>query len=172
MICLISAIKQSDGKLTAAAKSECPPALSFTPPALPVGDARPGLGTLGAGGLLGSLGAPGFAARGGGEGFGFVPRGGAGLPLSTLEGLEISSDVPEDGVFFHGVADPVTGIMPGNKETGFAEESASRDWTDTLGVVASVGVCLTLVGTDGGGRRLGGGGGAGATLGCGGASSK
>lgn len=131
----------------------------------------PGLGALGMGGLLGGLGAPpGFVARGGGEGFGLVPKGGAGLLLNELDGLEISS-VPADGVFFHGVAEPLDGIMPGNTETGFAEESASRECAGALGVATSVGVCLTLEGAEGGMRRFGGGGGR-VTLGGGGASSR
>jgi len=157
----------------AAAKSECPPALILAPPpALPGGEVGPGLDEVGIGGFIGALGAPGFAARGGGAGFGLVLTGGAGLPATELEGLEISSGVPADGDFFHGVAEPLGGIMPGNTETGFAEASAYKDWASTLGVAIGVGVCFTLAGAEGGRRRLGGGGGGGVALGCGGASSR
>lgn len=152
----------------AAAKSKFPPALSLVPPALPGGEARPCLGALGIGGLP----APGFAARGGGEGLGLVPKGGAGLTANELEGLDVSSAVSADGVLFQGVADPLAAIMPGNTEIGFAEESASRDWVGALGVVVGVGLCRAVAGAEGGARRLGGGGGTGEALGCGGASSR
>lgn len=133
-------------KLTAAAKSICPPPPMPIPPPLdappPRGAPPPacGLAAVGTGGLAGGFGAPGFAAIGG-AGFGLLAIGGGGLWFNELVGLELtgveSSEV-EEGVFFHGVAEPLDDPIPGNTETGLADWSATMDFTDTLGAVVAV----------------------------------
>jgi hypothetical protein len=169
--------------LTAAARSICPTAC---PPA-GFGAAPPGLAAVGMGGLPpaglatgGFGGMPGFAAIGGG--FGLFATGGGGLPPPTeLEGLELGgvlSDEPlvAPGAFFHGVADPLDGAIPGKTDTGLADESAATDLIGTLATEVGAGVGFGAVGVPadvvGGGRRFGGGGGATAALGFGGTSSR
>jgi len=134
-------------QLTAAAKSNWPPAAGLTT-AGRGGIAGPdpafGLGAVGIGGLLGGLGTPGFAAIGGAEGFGLDAIGGGGLLAKELDGLELAGESSEaDGAFFHGVADPLEGPIPGKTEIGLADASAAKDLTDDCGVEAGVGVCLT-----------------------------
>ena len=88
--------------------------------------------------------------------------GGGGLPAIELEGLELGgvlSDEPlvTPGAFFHGIADPLDGAIPGKTDTGLADESAATDLIDTLAAEDGVSVVATV---EGGGRRFGGGGGA------------
>ena len=159
--------------LTAAARSICPTA----PPGF--GAPPPGLAAVDTGGLPpaglatgGFGGAPGFAATGGG--FGLFATGGGGLPPTELEGLELGgvlSDEPllAPGAFFHGVADPLDGAIPGKTDTGLADESAVTDLIGALATEVGAGVGFgamgVVVGAEGGGRRFGGGGGATAALG-------
>jgi hypothetical protein len=142
--------------LTAAAKSICPGAEGFGPPPL----LAFGLAEVGTEGFPGGFGATGFAAKGG-AGFGLTATGGGGLPPIELAGLEFAGVVSVDSCeatenFFHGVAEPLEGAIPGNTETGLAAESAATEPTGTLGI----------------GRRFGGGGGAEVALGLGGTSSR
>lgn len=138
-------------------------------------DPAPGLGAVGIGGLPGGLGTPGFEARGGADGLGLAATGGGGLPARELDGLELaglSSDAVDD-TFFHGVADPLEGAMPGKTDTGLAEESAATDLMDCL--ADEIGVGFTEGEADvaeGGGRRFGGGGGGGGAFAWGGTSSR
>lgn len=167
--------RYSEG-LTAAARSICPGAAGF-------GVTPPGRAVVGIDGFPptagGFGGAPGFAPTGGG--FGLAATGGGGLLARELEGLEVAgvlSDEPlgAPGVFFHGVADPFDGAIPGKTETGLADESAA---IGLIGALAAVGAGVGLsniagaAGVEEGGRRLGGGGGgAAAGLGLGGTSSR
>ena len=165
--------------LTAAARSICPPtAAGFaTPPGLAGGFATPGRGAVGIGGFppaTGGLGAPGLLAKGGGVGLGlFATGGGGGLPARELPGREAAGVLALEpfavvaGDFFHGVADPFDGAIPGNTATGFAEASA----------VTGLATIFGAAGAPGGRGAAGGGGGgggaaAGLALGLGGTSSK
>lgn len=120
-------------------------------------------------------GAPGFAATGG---FGLVATGGGGLPPIELEGLELGGVLCDEppleapGIFFQGVADPLAADIPGNTDTGFADESADTALIGTLAIAGADFGAGGAAGVVGGGRRFGGGGGAGAALGFGGTSSK
>lgn len=126
-----------------------------------VGAEEFGLGALGMGGLLGGFGAAGFAPTGGPNGFGLAATGGGGVGDIELEGLEDAGGSPDDeGVFFHGVADPLEDPIPGKTETGFADTSAVNGLVDGLGCAGWAG------------RFLGGGGGAGTAATFGGASSR
>lgn len=153
----------------AAARSICP--TDCPPPVLVV----VGMGLLVAGLPTGGFGgALGFAATGGG-GFGLFATGGGGLLAIELDGLEptgVLSDEPlvGPGAFFHGVADPLDGAMPGKTDTGFADESATTDLICNLATV--VGTVEGVAEVEGGARRLGGGGGAPVALGFGGTSSR
>lgn len=130
---------------SAADKSNCPTALA----GLVVGrgadaGAALGLGAAGIGGLPGTFGAPGFAASGGGFGL----TGPGGLEPSELEGFEGGAGMlGATGVFFHGVADPFDGPMPGNTATGLSNVSGGIGLTCGLGAAGAAG-------------RRGGGGGA------------
>ena len=143
-----------------------------------------GLGAVGIGGLPptglaagGFGGAPGFAATGGG--FGLFAIGG-GLAAKELAGLELAGVLPGEAFdvsndFFHGVAEPLDGAIPGKTDTGLADESATTDFTGTLttaGAGIGLGAMVATAGFVGGGRRFGGGGGAEAAFGLGGASSR
>ena len=157
--------------LTAAAKSICPgpEGLGCSPWGGTTLLLAFGLDAVGTGGFPGIFGATGFAAKGG-PGFGFVAIGGPGLSAREVEGLEFagvdSADALEAaGAFFQGVADPLEGTIPGNTETGLAEESAITGMVDALGVLEATGAL-------GIGRRFGGGGGPGVALGLGGMSSR
>lgn len=141
-----------------------------------------GRGAVGTGGFPPIFGARGGFAPIGGAGFGFVATGGGGLVAKELDGreppgLESDDASPLDcGAFFHGVAEPFDGPIPGKTETGFAEASAVTEWIDTFGppnpALGLGAVCPSEGG--GGGRRFagGGGGGAGAAFGFGGTSSR
>lgn len=145
-------------QLTAAARSSCPPTIAgfCTDPglfeAVGVGLLAVGIGGLAAPGLAptaGGLGAAGFPATG--EGLGLDATGGGTLPAA---GAGFAAFEAGALGFFHGVADPFAGAIPGNTDTGFADASA------VTGVAATLGVGV------GAGRVLGGGGGAaGAALG-------
>jgi len=166
----------------------CPPGFAAPPPGFGGAGAAPGLTAVGIGGLpptglaAGFGGAPGFAAIGGG--LGLFAIGGGGLAARELPGLELAGVLLDEalavpGVFFHGVADPLDGPMPGKTDTGLADESATTDLTGTLAAAAGAGVGLevviTGVGVTEGGRRFGGGGGGGgaaAAFGFGGTSSR
>lgn len=172
--------------LTAAARSICPAGaagLAAAPPGLG-GAAGVGLGAEGTGGFPPTIGfppgglggAPGLAATGGG--FGFAATGGGGLPAMELGGLELAGVLFEEppfeaaGVFFHGAADPLAAAIPGNTETGLAEESAD---TALIPTFETAGAALGAAGAadaEGGGRRFGGGGGAATALGFGGTNSR
>lgn len=78
---------------------------------------------------------------------------------NELEGLELPEESSVDGVFFHGVAEPFAGTIPGKTETGFADTLAVSDWTGILAAACA-------------GARFRGGGGGAAGLAFGGASSK
>lgn len=117
-----------------------------------------GRGADGVGGLLPAFG---LAATGGGPGFVLAAIGGGTLPAVELCGVFDGVAV----VFFHGVAEPLEGAIPGNTETGLADTSAATD----VNLVAGVDEGL---GASGAGRRRGGGGGAGADLGFGGTNSR
>lgn len=164
--------------LTAAARSRPGPPPPPPPPrgfgAAGRAAAAPGLGALGTGGFPGGFGAPGLAPTGGGAGFGFVATGGGGLPPPTeLLGRELAGLSWVAAGFFHGVADPLDGAIPGNTETGFAEASAAIALTVGFGTVAGVGlVAAGAAGAEGGRRRLGGGGGAAGAFGFGGTNSR
>ena len=141
-----------------------------------------GLGAEGTGGFPPTVGlapggfggAPGLAATGGG--FGFAATGG-GLPAMELDGLELAGVLSNElsfeiaGVFFHGAADPLAAAMPGNTETGLADESADIALMPTFGI-AGTALGAAGAGAEGGGRRFGGGGGPAAALGLGGTNSK
>ena len=124
---------------------------------------------LGPGGLGG---APGLAATGGG--FGFAATGG-GVPAMELDGLELAGVLSDEppfeiaGVFFHGAADPLAAAMPGNTETGLAEESADIALIPTFEIAGALGAAGAsgVAAAEGGGRRFGGSGGAAAALGLG-----
>ena len=137
--------KKVGSLLTAAARSNCPPtAGGFLAPGLG-GTGREvlvGRWVLGIGGLPGIFGGPppppdtlGFEAIGGGPGFGFIATGG-GLFASAEFGLELDGELSAEScracAFFHGVAEPFEGPMPGKTETGFALESATSDLTGGL----------------------------------------
>jgi len=103
------------------------------------------------------------------------------LVAIELEGLELAGVVSDEplvapGAFFHGVADPLDGAIPGKTDTGFADESAATGLIGTLAAEVGAGVDFSGVGAaasiEGGGRRFGGGGGAAAALGLGGTSSR
>jgi hypothetical protein len=135
--------------LTIAARSACPPPpAALTPP--PRGAEGVTLARApGTGGLPGAV-AGGLA----GTGLGLAATGG-GLPPKELVGLgftsERSSAEDVDGVFFHGLAVPFEGAIPGKTDTGFAEASAVTDWTTTFG--GPDGVAGLMVGAAGIGRR-------------------
>lgn len=123
----------------------------------------------------------GFTATGGGFGLFAATTGGGGLVAKELEGLELAVVLSYEllvapGAFFHGVADPLDGPIPGKTDTGFADESAATNLIGTLAVEFGAGVDFSGVGAaagiEGGGRRFGGGGGAAAALGLGGTSSR
>lgn len=121
-----------------------------------------------------TFGAPGLLATGGGPGLGFDATGGLGA--SALPGRELVGVVSLDpfvaavvAVFFHGVAEPFDGAMPGKTAIGFAEGSAEMDFGAALAAGAA-GVTETGRRFAGGGG--GGGGGTGAALGFGGMSSR
>lgn len=103
-------------------------------------------------------GGAGLAPTGG---FGLVASGGpGGLISSELEGRETGAEAADAvGVFFHGVADPFEGPMPGNTATGLLEASADIELTKDFGAAGAAG-------------RLGGGGGDGAGVALGGTSSR
>lgn len=158
-------------ELTAAARSICPGAApgGLTPPPGRGGPAvETGLGAVGTGGLPGF----GFAATGGGAGLGFVATAG-GLGANELPGRELAGVLSADAsvaaaVFFHGVADPFAGIIPGKTDTGLAWTSAAKDFT-------GVGDGFVVAPDEGGvgcGRRAGGGGGGGVAALFGGTSSR
>jgi hypothetical protein len=165
---------------TAAARSICPTA----PPGF--GAPPPGLAAVDTGGLPpaglatgGFKGALGFAATRGG--FGLFATGGGGLPPTELEGLELGGVLSDEplfvpGAFFHGVADPLDGAIPGKTDTGLADEFAATDLIGTLatevGAAVGFGAMEAAAGVEGGGRRFGGGGGATAALGLRGTSSR
>jgi len=103
------------------------------------------------------------------------------LAVRELPGLELAGVLSDDaldapGVFFHGVADPLDGPMPGKTDTGLADESAITDLTGTLIVAVGIGIGLEVVVAAAevvvGGRRFGGGGGAATTFGLGGTISR
>jgi len=139
-----------------------------------------GLGAVGIGGLPptglaagGFGGAPGFAATGGG--FGLFAIGG-GLAARELAGLELAGVLPGEAFdvsndFFHGVAEPLDGAIPGKTDTGLADESATTDLT-TAGAGIGLGAVVATAGVVGGGRRFGGSGGAEAAFALGGTSSR
>lgn len=93
-----------------------------------------GLGAVGIGGFPGTFGPPaaGFAATGGG-GFGFEATGGGGLEAIELDGRELagleSVDAPllACGAFFHGVAEPFDGPIPGKTDIGLVDALAVTD---------------------------------------------
>lgn len=129
----------------------------------PVPPDAAGRGAVGIGGLPGALGA---GLPPGGVGFGLAATGGAaGLFANELPGRDGAGELSVDsvGVFFHGVADPLAGAIPGKTEIGFAEAFAVTDCTGTF--------AAGLEAAAGGGRVRGGGGGAAAT-GFGGTSSR
>lgn len=101
---------------------------------------------------------------------GLTATGGGILAAPPPEaGRELSGAVVafEDAVdFFHGVADPLDGAIPGNTDTGLADASADREVT--LGAEFEDAGFEAL----GGGRRPAGGGGGAAALGLGGTSSR
>lgn len=98
-----------------------------------------------------------------------LATGGGGLATSGgalgLPAVAVPPEVEAAG-FFHGVAEPLFGPIPGNTDTGFADESAATDWTGAFATGATAGV------VDGGRRRFGGGGGAATAFGLGGTSSR
>ena len=100
------------------------------------------------------LGGPRPALGAIGGGFGLVATGGPG-GFGTGDGLaELGSGVAG---FFHGVAEPLEGTMPGKTETGLADAFAATELNDGFGADGLA---------SGVGRgRAGGGGGAGAALG-------
>lgn len=109
----------------------CPPA-GLTDPMAGLAPPTGGLGAEGTGGLF-----PTFGASPGGFGVGL---------LTAAEALDSAAG------FFHGVALPFDGPIPGNTETGFALTSAATDLATigAAGLLAAEGV--------GTGRRAGGGG--------------
>ena len=134
---------------------------------------------VGIGGLPGIFGGPplppdtlGFEAIGG-PGFGFVATGGGGLLPNEEFGREALGELSVEScgvcVFFHGVAEPFEGPMPGKTETGLAFEFATSDLTgglaDRVEEVVVGGGTGALLWVGGGG----GGGGVGVALGLGGA---
>lgn len=132
----------------AAARSICP--IAWLPSGLAGAD---GLGAAGlpTGGLGG---APGFAATGGG--FGLFATGGGGPRAIELEGLELAGVLSVEplvalGAFFHGVADPLDGAIPGKTDTGFADESAATDLIGTLATAVGAGGAGGAAGAEGGG---------------------
>lgn len=158
--------------LTIAAKSPCPP---MPPPkaGLAAGGRAAALGraAVGTGGLppTGGLGAPGFEPTGGGgAGLGFVPTGGGGFAPVAGVPFEL-----EAASFFHGVAEPFEGAIPGKTETGFADALAATGFGGAAltpaGFAASGGFAAPPgVGLAGGG----GGGGAATAFGLRGTSSR
>jgi hypothetical protein len=141
---IIRELKWIGNALTAAARSSWPDGAvgAFPPPCL--GGARgvdaAGLGAAGTGGLPGIFGAPGFAANGGATGFGLTATGGGAFPVANeLPGRELAAELSpnplEEGVFFHGVADPFAGPIPGKTDTGFALTSADTDLTIRFGAL-------------------------------------
>lgn len=176
---------------TAAARSSCPAgaAVGFAAPPGLGGAVGAGRGADGIGGFPGIFGAPpGFTPTGGAGGFGLVATGGGGLLPIVLDGLEstgvlLVGELPPlvDRFFFHGVADPFEGAMPGNTDTGLADASAPtalKAAADGVGLPDIVGAAGALgaagAAGGGGGRRTagGGGGGTGAAFGFGGTSSR
>jgi hypothetical protein len=112
----------------AAAKSICPgaPGGRTTPPLGFVALPADGRGALGTGGFAPAGGGiPGFAPGAGGFGLAPGAGGGAGLLPITLDGRELSSDAAGD--FFHGVAEPLDGAIPGKTDTGLADAFAVSD---------------------------------------------
>lgn len=148
-------------RLTAAAKSNWPPtAAGFAeaPPGFGAAGGREAVGTVG---LPGAFGAPGLLARGGGPGLGFTAGGGA-FVARELVGLELAGVLPLEApfvvaaVFFHGVAEPLEGAMPGNTATGFADGSAVNAFAGAFATGAA-----DAAGAGGIRRPAGGGGGGG-----------
>lgn len=115
---------------------------------------------MGIGGLPAAFGAgAGLAATGG---FGLVAIGGPGGLISVeLEGREAGAEEVADavGVFFHGVAEPFEGPMPGKIAIGLLETSADTELAIGFGAACGVG-------------RFGGGGGVGTGAALGGTSSR
>jgi len=99
----------------------------------------------------GAVGIPGFPLGVGfaattGAGLGLFATGGGGFAARELPGRELAGEsLDAVGVFFHGVADPFAGAMPGNADTGLADASA----------ITGAGLVTAFAGT---GRRAGGGG--------------
>lgn len=140
------------------------------------GFATPGLGAVGTGGFApptaGGLGAPGLLVKGGGAGLGFEPTGGGGgFPASELPGRELAGVTWLDGAgdFFHGVAEPFEGAIPGKTATGFADAFAVTGFGTILGAAGAAGAAGILGPPPpaGGGGGGGGGGGAAAAFGFG-----
>jgi hypothetical protein len=116
-----------------------------------------GLGAVGIGGLPptglaagGFGGAPGFAATGGG--FSLFAIGG-GLAARELAGLELAGVLPGEAFdvsndFFHGVAEPLDGAIPGKTDTGLADESATTGLT-TAGAGIGLGAVVATAGVVG-----------------------
>jgi hypothetical protein len=140
--------------LTAADRSNCPTT------GRAAGVVGFGLDAVGIGGCPTFFGGGGGAGLTATEGFGLVAIGGpGGLISSELEGREVGAEALEaTGAFFHGVADPFEGPMPGKTATGLLDTSADTELV-TFGGIGAAG-------------RLGGGGGAGAGAALGGKSSR
>lgn len=99
-----------------------------------------GLGAPGIGGFAPTFGAPGLAATTGG--LGFEATGGGGLETNELDGRELSGELSEFDIVafvFHGAAVPFPAAIPGNTDTGLAEESAVIDTGAILGAGAFLG---------------------------------
>lgn len=98
-----------------------------------------GLGAAGIGGFAPTFGAPGLAPTAGG--LGFEAMGGGGLEANALDGRELAGELSEFDVafIFHGAAVPFPAAIPGNTDTGLAEESAVIDTGATLGAGAFLG---------------------------------
>ena len=140
-------------KLTAAARSTCPTAVAGFDTALGREvEAAGGRGAVGMGGFADpfaeTLGFTGITG-----GFGLAATGGGGLDPKAELGRELAGVVSAVEGFFHGVADPLEGCIPGNTDTGLDDASATTGMTDIFGVAV------------GAGRDLGGGGGAEIALG-------
>jgi hypothetical protein len=68
--------------------------------------------------------------------------GGGGLEANALDGRELAGELSEFDVavfIFHGAAVPFPAAIPGNTDTGLAEESAVIDTGAILGAGAFLG---------------------------------
>jgi len=116
----------------AAARSICPGA-DLT--AASVGrdeDTWVGLAAAGIGGFPPTLGVTLGLEPTGGVGLGLLVKGGGTLVDVVAVACELSVAALEAD-FFQGVAVPLAGAIPGNTETGFAEESGVIDDETTFG---------------------------------------